>query len=76
MEEKQWSKISAGQLIESVEMKIGGISCGKKVYCKSCDKFHEGTNICCKICKHQHEKKMSCIVAFMINDLKRHNLLK
>ena len=74
MEEKNkkinWSKNMGKKCISSVEMSIGGISCGKQVYCEKCDMFHKGDKICCKICRIRHEKNISCIVALMLNDLK------
>ena len=66
-----WTKNVGKNLISSVEMSIGGISCGKQVYCKECDEFHKGDKICCKICKNCHEKDMSCIVSLMLNDIKK-----
>ena len=55
-----WSKNIEKQLIESVEMFIGDISCGKEVYCKECDEFHNSEIIFCKECKKCHNSYRTC----------------
>ena len=51
-EEKNWLTNIGKQLIKSVEISIGGISCGKKVYCKECDEYHNSEIIFVKIVKN------------------------
>ena len=64
----------AKNFIESCEMKLGGVSCRKQVYCKHCDEFHDEKiyGDICKICKFHHEKQESCIVALMKHDMYMH----
>ena len=63
-EEKiNWLTNIGKQLIKSVEISIGGISCGKKVYCKECDEYHNSEIIFCKDCKKCHNSNRTCIEA-------------